>query len=237
MVPAAGAEPKFGPIADRNKSVPRLGFAGDGTLWMLVRHHPLPGGRARSGSARPWRSTARPGRARGGWPARPTSSTTARPSRAVGDDLLAVYSSDLRQNANTRIEDDLYAARLVRLDGRDDHSEARRRPARARRVARHGPPGGGGRYPEDPRLSGQRRRQVPAAPPRGVPPAHRGQLAQRPGRADRGRLALRPRRRPPRLDGQRRPRQRIRLRIHVVADPEDRRPAPEPAPVRRRPDL
>ena len=72
MIPAAGAEPKFGPIADRNKSVPRLGFDGDGTLWMLVRHHPLPGGRAKSGSARPWRSTARTGRRPGGWPVRPT---------------------------------------------------------------------------------------------------------------------------------------------------------------------
>ncbi len=113
MIPAAGAEPKFGAIADRNKSVPRLGFAGDGTLWMLVRHHPLPGGAGEVwvGSALAFNGES--------WspPMRLANSANLidnRPALAsVGDDLLAVYSSDLRQNANTRGEDDLFAARLV----------------------------------------------------------------------------------------------------------------------------
>ena len=41
----------------------------------------------------------------------------------------------------------------------------------------------------------------------------------------------------PRLDRQRRPRQRLRLRIHLVADPENHRLAFQSAPIRRRPDV
>jgi hypothetical protein len=114
MIPAAGSEPKFGAISDRNKSVPRLGFAGDGTLWMLVRHHPVAAG----GQGEVWVGSALAFNGEN-WspPTRLASSANLIDNRpalaAVGDDLLAVYSSDLRQNANTRVEDDLYAARLA----------------------------------------------------------------------------------------------------------------------------
>ena len=112
MVPAAGSEPKFGPIAARNKSVPRIGFAGDGTLWLLTRHHPLPGGQGEIwvGSALSFNGE------RWSTPTRLSNSANLIDNRpalaAVGDDLLAVYSSDSRQNGNVRIEDDLHAARL-----------------------------------------------------------------------------------------------------------------------------
>ena len=114
MVPAAGSEPKFGVIADRNKSVPRLGFAGDGTLWMLVRHHPLAGGQGEV-----WVGSALAFNGENWSPPRRLASSANlidnRPALVpLGNDLLAVYSSDLRLNANTRFEDDLYAARLRR---------------------------------------------------------------------------------------------------------------------------
>ena len=113
MIPAAGAEPKFGPIAGRNKSVPRLGFGGDGTLWMLVRHHPLPGGQGEV-----WVESALAFNGET-WSAPRSLASSAnlidnRPALAsVGDDLMAIYSTDHRQNANTRVEDDLYASRLA----------------------------------------------------------------------------------------------------------------------------
>ncbi|HEY2154892.1 MAG TPA: hypothetical protein VGH33_04635, partial [Isosphaeraceae bacterium] len=113
MAPAAGAEPKWGTIGDRNKSVPRLGAGGDGTLWMLVRHHPLPGGQGEV-----WVESALAFNGET-WSAPRALASSAnlidnRPAiAAVGDDLMAVYSTDHRQNSNTRVEDDLYAARLA----------------------------------------------------------------------------------------------------------------------------
>ena len=112
-VPGRGAEPDFGPIADRNKSVPRIGFGGDGTLWMLVRHYIPAGGRGEV-----WHSSAL---AFDGetWSAPRSLASSAnlidnRPAlAAVGSDLVAVYSTDHRQSTATRTEDDLYAARLA----------------------------------------------------------------------------------------------------------------------------
>ena len=126
--------PKFGPITDRNKSVPRLAFGGDGTLWMLVRHHPLPGGQGEV-----WVSSALAFNGES-WsvPTRLASSANLIDNRpalaAVGDDLLAVYSTDHRQNANTRVEDDLYAARLAPSSAPSTTPNLRRRLRRPRRT-------------------------------------------------------------------------------------------------------
>ena len=110
--PAAGPTPNFGTIGNRNKSVPRLAFDGDGALWLFVRHHPLPGG-----AGEVWVSSAL--RFNGeSWdaPRRLTSSTNLLDNRpalaAVDGGLVAVYSGDHRQNTQTRDEDDLFAARL-----------------------------------------------------------------------------------------------------------------------------
>jgi hypothetical protein len=110
--PASGSSPNFGTIGDRNKSVPRLAFDGDGALWLFVRHHPLPGG-----AGEVWVSSAL--RFNGeSWdpPRRLTSSTNLLDNRpalaAVDGGLVAVYSGDHRQNTQTRDEDDLFAARL-----------------------------------------------------------------------------------------------------------------------------
>ncbi len=112
MVPAVGAEPDFGPIADRNKSVPRLGIGGDGTLWMLVRHHPLAGGAGEF-----WVGSALAFNGKTWTPPRRLSNSANlidnRPALvASGDHLVAVYSSDNRQSLATRKEDDLYATWL-----------------------------------------------------------------------------------------------------------------------------
>jgi hypothetical protein len=112
-IPAAGSQPGWGSLGDRNMSVPRLGFGGDGTLWLLVRHHPTPGG---AGEVWVGSALAFDGEK---WSTPRGLSNSAnlidnRPAMvALGDDLLAVHSSDHRQNAQTRVEDDLYATRLV----------------------------------------------------------------------------------------------------------------------------
>ena len=71
-----------------------------------------PVARARCGSSRPWRLAAKAGLRREGWPSSANLIDNRPALAAVGNDLLAVYSSDHRQNANNRGENDLYAARL-----------------------------------------------------------------------------------------------------------------------------
>ncbi len=221
LAAAPGAEPRFGAIADRNKSVPRLASGGDGTLWMLVRHHPLPGGQGEVwvGSALAFRRRVLVGAADArqlGEPHRQPARPCSRRRRPAG--RLQHRPPAERQHARRGRP----LRRAARGDvGRVDHPEARRRPARPRADARRSPPGGSVRHQDDPRLPCRDRREDPAAPARGVPPPHRDQLAQRPGRSARGHLAVRARRRGPRLDGQRRPRQRVRIRVHVVDHPEE----------------
>ena len=79
---------------------------------MFVRHHPLPGGQGEVwvGSALAFNGKT--------WSPPVTLAHSAnlidnRPAlAAVGNDLLAVYSSDLRRTPTIDGEDDLYAARL-----------------------------------------------------------------------------------------------------------------------------
>ena len=115
----------------------------------------------------------------------------------------------------------------------------RPRPARAdaratRRRSEPRPPSTPTRRPTSPgcaptaiEAGGQ---DLPAAPRR-VPPPHRDLRGRRQRRRARGHVAVRDRRRRPRLDRQRRPRQRRRQGVHLVADPEDHRPVPQPARV------
>ena len=140
---------------------------------------------------------------------RPTSSTTARPSlagrrRPAG--RLQLRPPAERATTAARTTSTPRGSRPRRHPPTSPSSSTTRQPPRPR-----SPRSTPTRRP----TSGQireyrvdRRRQDPAAPPRRVPPPHRDQLAQRPGRPARRRLAVRPRRRRPRLDGQRRPRQR-----------------------------
>ncbi len=105
---------KFGnSLGNRNKSVPRLAFDGGGNLWLLFRHHPLPGG---AGEVWVGSALAFDGKT---WsaPRRLASSMNLIDNRpalvGLESGLLAVYSGDYRQNAQTRVEDDLFAAVLA----------------------------------------------------------------------------------------------------------------------------
>ena len=106
---------KFGSIANRGKSVPRLAFDSGGNLWLLLRHHPMPGGN-KQGEVWVGAALTFDGKT---WSAPRLLASSMnlidnRPALvALGSDLLAVYSGDYRQSAQTRVEDDLFAARLT----------------------------------------------------------------------------------------------------------------------------
>jgi hypothetical protein len=110
--PAAQPEAAFPVKPRKNKSVPRLALDGAGGLWLLLRHHPLPGGLGEV-----WQSYALryDGKA---WSApRPLPGSLNlldnRPAVVPdGSGLLAVYSGDGRRNTTNRDQDDLFAARL-----------------------------------------------------------------------------------------------------------------------------
>jgi hypothetical protein len=111
LEPPSGDEPNFAAIGDRNRSHPLLAVSPAG-IWLLVRHHPLPGG-----AGEVWVSSALrfDGKAWSGPERLPNSANLMDNRPAIipeGRGLLAVYSTDHRQNAQTRTEDDLYAARL-----------------------------------------------------------------------------------------------------------------------------
>ncbi len=99
--------------SERSKSVPRVAIDGQGGLWLLFRHHPLPGG---GGEA--WDSFAMHHDGRG-WSAPRHMAATSniidnRPALVpFGEGLLAIHSTDYRRNTNTRDQDDLYATLLA----------------------------------------------------------------------------------------------------------------------------
>ncbi len=112
MQPAGGAEPRFGDLAARNKSVPRLTFDDVGGLWLAFRHHPLPGG-----AGEVWVGSALRFDGQGWSAPRALASSSNiidnRPALVANSDgLLAVYSSDHRINTQSRGQDDLYAVLL-----------------------------------------------------------------------------------------------------------------------------
>jgi hypothetical protein len=111
--PASGAEPPFGELADRNKSHPRLAVGGDGSLWLLVRHHPLPGGGGEQWVSSALRFDGHTWSA----PRRLPNSSNLMDNRpaafAAVRGLVVVGSTDHRQNATAnRTEADLFACRL-----------------------------------------------------------------------------------------------------------------------------
>jgi hypothetical protein len=105
-------EAAFDETLMRNKSLPRLMGDADGGLWLLVRHHPLPGG-----AGEVWHSyaTRYDGQA---W-SRPRHLTNSanlldnRPAMAPFEQgLLVVYSGDGRTRTQDRDQDDVYATIL-----------------------------------------------------------------------------------------------------------------------------
>src|SRR5262249_15487566 len=113
MQPAADAAARFEWQPTRNKSLPRLAVDDDGGVWLLCRHRP---GAANQGEV--WTSSAvrYDGRA---WSERRrlANSTNLMDNRpaltGVEGGVLAVYSSDTRNNTQGRGQDDLYTAYLA----------------------------------------------------------------------------------------------------------------------------
>jgi hypothetical protein len=93
----------------RAKSLPRLAVDAAGGLWLLLRHHPLPGG-----AGEVWDSFAVRYDGKNWSPSRhlPNSANLLdnRPALvAFGQGILAVYSSDNRVRTQNREQDDLFA--------------------------------------------------------------------------------------------------------------------------------
>jgi hypothetical protein len=96
----------------RNKNLPRLAVDAAGGLWLLVRHHPLPGG-----AGEVWNSFALRYQGRQWSPPRRLASSADlldnRPALTpLGEGILAVYSGDGRLRTQARDQDDLFAAAL-----------------------------------------------------------------------------------------------------------------------------
>jgi hypothetical protein len=96
----------------RNQSMPRLAVDAAGGLWLLLRHHPLPGGLGEV-----WNSYALRYQGQQWSPPRRLASSADlldnRPALApFGDGILAVYSGDARVRTIQRDQDDLFAAVL-----------------------------------------------------------------------------------------------------------------------------
>src|SRR5262249_20681855 len=114
MQPAGNLQDAFADKLPRNKSLPRLAVDAAGGVWVLLRHHPRPGG-----AGEVWHSYALryDGKA---WsaPRRLAGSSNQldnRPALApYGQGILAVYSGDKRvQNPRDRDQNDVYAALLM----------------------------------------------------------------------------------------------------------------------------
>jgi hypothetical protein len=96
----------------RNKSHPRLGMDGNNGIWLLFRHHPLPGGNGEAWHSYAFRYSGN------GWegPRELTNSSNLldnRPATAAhGEGLLVVYSGDYRTRTQDRGQDDLFSAVL-----------------------------------------------------------------------------------------------------------------------------
>jgi hypothetical protein len=110
--PAAQPEGAFPPKPRKNKSLPRLALDRAGGLWLLVRHHPLPGG-----FGEVWQSYALRYDGKEWSAPRPLSGSLNlmdnRPALApFAAGLLAVYSGDGRRGTTNRDQDDLFATVL-----------------------------------------------------------------------------------------------------------------------------
>jgi hypothetical protein len=110
--PAGDLQAAMNITLKRNKTFPRLAVDAAGGLWLLLRHHPLPGG-----AGEVWNSYAL--RYQGqDWsqPRRLAYSADLMDNRPaltpLGDGILAVYSGDGRLRTQVRDQDDLFAAVL-----------------------------------------------------------------------------------------------------------------------------
>src|SRR5262249_8019673 len=111
--PAGAPGSALDALGERNQSVPRLAVDSSGGVWLLVRHHPLPGG---AGEA--WVSSQlRYDGSQWSEPRVLPHSSNLMDNRpalaALRDGILAVYSSDTRTNTQGRDQDDLYTTVLT----------------------------------------------------------------------------------------------------------------------------
>jgi hypothetical protein len=117
MQPAGDLERAFIPRLRRNKSMPRLAVGADGALWLLLRHHPLPGGMGEVWNSYAFRYDGKEWSA----PHRLGNSANLMDNRPAlvpfGKGLLAVYSTDYRISTTNRKQTDLFAA-LLALPGK-----------------------------------------------------------------------------------------------------------------------
>ncbi|HEY7328125.1 MAG TPA: hypothetical protein VH592_10815 [Gemmataceae bacterium] len=110
--PAGDLQAAMNATLKRNESFPRLAVDAAGGLWLLVRHHPLPGG-----AGEVWNSYALRYQGKE-WsqPSRLAFSADLLDNRPaltpLGDGILAVYSGDGRLRTQARDQDDLFAAIL-----------------------------------------------------------------------------------------------------------------------------
>jgi hypothetical protein len=112
MQPAGDIEDAFKGRLGRGKSLPRLAVDSTGGIWMLLRHHPLPGGLGEV-----WNSYAlRYDGQRWSLPRKLAASANLldnRPGIApFGEGILTVYSGDARLRTQNRDQNDLFAAIL-----------------------------------------------------------------------------------------------------------------------------
>jgi hypothetical protein len=112
--PAGDIEQAFGDVLPRNKSLPRLATDAGGGIWLLLRHHPLPGG----APGEVWNSYAlRYDGKQWSSPRRLAHSANLLDNRPAlvpfAQGILAVYSSDNRLRTQNRGKDDLFATLLL----------------------------------------------------------------------------------------------------------------------------
>jgi len=110
--PAGDLQAALTETLKRNKSFPRLAVDAAGGVWLLLRHHPLPGG-----AGEVWNSYALRYQGREWAPPRRLADSADlmdnRPALTpLGDGILAVYSGDGRLRTQNRDQDDLFATIL-----------------------------------------------------------------------------------------------------------------------------
>jgi hypothetical protein len=111
--PAGDLQQALAGTLKRNKSLPRLALDASGGVWLLLRHHPLPGGDGEVWNSYALRYQGRqwsPPR-RLAWSADLLDNRPALLPFASG--VLAVYSGDSRVRTNLRDQNDLFAAILL----------------------------------------------------------------------------------------------------------------------------
>jgi hypothetical protein len=113
MQPAEDVQKAFVGKLVRNKSVPRLGVDAGGSVWLLVRHHALPGAAGEVWTSFVLRYDGK------NWSApqlmaNSTGLMDNRPALApLGQGLAAVYSSDARTSTKNRGQTDLFVSILT----------------------------------------------------------------------------------------------------------------------------